>query len=253
MKASRRKQRMVQKLRQLVIMERRYAVALRRLRRSIARDAARQDSLIGMRTVIEDRVRDIERLHASWLQRVVEMFGRENIRYLQERVGQATKANAYDLFLSVIRAWIELKAVELSRRVSRRMIDDAKDTLARSFDQGWGIAKTAREMVKALGGTMGDNTRIARTELHTASGVGSDQAARSTGLDMIKEWGATEDQRTRESHEIAGGQRREMDQPFDVGDSKLMFAGDPNGPAEEVIQCRCTTFYHPRINGVVYD
>lgn len=253
MNVRRRKQRIAQRLRQLVIMERRYAVALRRLRRNIAREAAGQDNLLSMTIVIQRRQREIRILHATWLQRVVEIFGRENIRYLEDRIGQARKVDAYELFLTVVRAWIEFQAIELSKRVSRKMIDAAKETLALGFDKGWGIDKIARAMVKALGGTMADNTRIARTELHTAAGVGSHESARSTGLDLVKEWGSTEDARTRETHVEADGQRREMSQPFDVGDSKLMFPGDPKGAAEEVIQCRCTCFYHPRINGVVYD
>jgi hypothetical protein len=30
-----------------------------------------------------------------------------------------------------------------------------------------------------------------------------------------------------------------MDEPFTVGGASLMYPGDPAGPAEEVINCRC--------------
>lgn len=52
------------------------------------------------------------------------------------------------------------------------------------------------------------------------------------------------DDRTRESHVLANGQVRPMLAPFDVGGSSLMFPGDPTGPAQEVIQCRCTILIH---------
>ena len=31
-----------------------------------------------------------------------------------------------------------------------------------------------------------------------------------------------------------------MDEAFDVGGAQLQFPGDPDGPAEEVCNCRCT-------------
>ena len=58
--------------------------------------------------------------------------------------------------------------------------------------------------------------------------------------DTMKEWDASGDARTRETHAAADGQKRAFDQPFSVGGSALMYPGDPNGPASETIQCRCT-------------
>jgi hypothetical protein len=34
-----------------------------------------------------------------------------------------------------------------------------------------------------------------------------------------------------------------MDEKFKVGDAELMFPGDPEGPADEVINCRCAVGY----------
>jgi hypothetical protein len=36
-----------------------------------------------------------------------------------------------------------------------------------------------------------------------------------------------------------------MDEPFIVGESELMYPSDPEGPAEEVINCRCAVLYNP--------
>lgn len=61
-----------------------------------------------------------------------------------------------------------------------------------------------------------------------------------------KEWSAVHDGRTRMSHLLADGQRRKVDEPFDVGGAKLAYPGDPRGPADEVINCRCVSLpYHP--------
>lgn len=85
---------------------------------------------------------------------------------------------------------------------------------------------------------------IARTEVISASNAGSRYAAKQTGLQLEKEWVATADKRTRKSHKKADGQRRGIDEPYEVGGHKLMYPGDPSGAAEEVIQCRCTEVYH---------
>jgi Phage Mu protein F like protein len=56
----------------------------------------------------------------------------------------------------------------------------------------------------------------------------------------FKVWLATSDQRTRPTHRAADGQRTLLTEPFRVGGAQLRFPGDPRGPAQEVIQCRCT-------------
>ena len=47
--------------------------------------------------------------------------------------------------------------------------------------------------------------------------------------------------RTRDTHAEAHGQKRQIDQPFDIGGYPMMYPGDPMGPPKESIQCRCTT------------
>lgn len=52
-------------------------------------------------------------------------------------------------------------------------------------------------------------------------------------------WLASQDGRVRPSHEAAHNQCRAFDEAFDVGVSKLAHPGDPSGPPEEIIACRC--------------
>jgi len=56
----------------------------------------------------------------------------------------------------------------------------------------------------------------------------------------FKQWLATEDNRTRPTHRAADKQRTLLSEPFTVGGARLLFPGDPRGPAGEVINCRCT-------------
>jgi hypothetical protein len=97
---------------------------------------------------------------------------------------------------------------------------------------------------------------VARTETMGAvnAGVyrGAQLEAEETGdVAPFLQWLATEDKRTRPTHRDADKQRVLLGQPFTVGGAKLLFPGDPTGPANEVINCRCTTL--PVVLGETID
>jgi hypothetical protein len=69
------------------------------------------------------------------------------------------------------------------------------------------------------------------------------QAAQQSGLTLQKEWLATDDAHTRPTHRDADGQTVAMDEPFIVGGAELQYPGDPDGPSQEVVMCRCTPIY----------
>ena len=69
-------------------------------------------------------------------------------------------------------------------------------------------------------------------------GAGTEQA-RVTGRILRKEWRTEEDDRVRPSHRAVNGEVRDFFMPFYVGGWPLMYPGDPAGPPEEVIGCRC--------------
>lgn len=86
---------------------------------------------------------------------------------------------------------------------------------------------------------------VARTE--TASAVnagayaGAVRDAETRGDPApFKVWLSTDDQRVRPTHHEADGQRTLLTEPFRVGGAQLLYPGDPRGPAQEVINCRCT-------------
>jgi hypothetical protein len=88
-------------------------------------------------------------------------------------------------------------------------------------------------------------TVIARTEAVGALNAGRAEAFRvvdEEDPDTIYErlWLSTDDHRTRSTHEEADGQRVPLNSPFIVGGFELAFPGDPSGPPQEIIQCRCT-------------
>jgi hypothetical protein len=86
---------------------------------------------------------------------------------------------------------------------------------------------------------------IARTEAHNASTAATQAAAEASEIPMKREWVASGGERTRSDHARANGQIVSMNQPFIVGGEELMYPGDPNGSAENVINCRCVVAYVP--------
>ena len=82
--------------------------------------------------------------------------------------------------------------------------------------------------------------RTARTAVTGAQNAGrmdSYVAAEKMGIKVRKEWLSTLDGRTRHSHAILDGEQVDNEKKFSNG---CMFPGDPNGPASEVYNCRCT-------------
>lgn len=124
---------------------------------------------------------------------------------------------------------------------TRRQIVNAVD---RGYQDGVGtdaIARSVRGVVDGLAAYRAD--AIARTETHGAANYGSDAAAKLTGLPLRREWLAAQDERTRDTHAEANGQIVGPEEPFQVGNAFLMYPGDPSGPPEEVINCRCALGY----------
>lgn len=60
-----------------------------------------------------------------------------------------------------------------------------------------------------------------------------------------KRWRTMNDNDVRDTHMLAEGQERDIDKPFDIGTSQLMFPCDTSlgADANEIIQCRCTCDY----------
>lgn len=109
------------------------------------------------------------------------------------------------------------------------------------------ISDRIRQILTASGHDRWPNraTTVARTEALAAvnAGVynGAVQDAEQRGdVAPMKVWLATEDQRTRPTHNEADGQRTLLTSPFVVGGFELLYPGDPRGPAQEVINCRCS-------------
>ncbi len=142
---------------------------------------------------------------------------------------------------SDIKSWLDKKAKIFARSINETTFEKLKDQFQESLDAG----EDRNDLVKRIEETYGNinKTRanmIARTEVQAVSQKGTFEGYRQANM-PIKIWVAVRDNRTREWHADLDGMEVPLDQPFHtINGNTLMFPGDPNAPAEEVINCRCT-------------
>lgn len=82
---------------------------------------------------------------------------------------------------------------------------------------------------------------IVMTETHRIKEEAAQSArvqARKEGCNIVKEWDATLDHKTRPTHRRLDGQIREVDEPFEIDGKKAMQPGGFGRP-EEDCNCRC--------------
>lgn len=106
--------------------------------------------------------------------------------------------------------------------------------------QGDSIGDIASRMQKVTNMNRASAIRTARTSMTGAENAGRQDAmerASRYGLKVSKTWLATLDERTRESHRALDGTSIPQNEVFDNG---CEYPGDPDGPPEEVWNCRCT-------------
>ena len=159
-----------------------------------------------------------------------------------------------------------VRAVQLDSKISEGLynyigenVADLKkhitSEVARGIATGAAFSDIARQLRTRMtgdynkaGGMLYRSKLIARTEGHRIQCQATMDAchkAKEKGADVVKQWDATLDAKTRDSHARVDGEIRELDKPFSNG---LMFPGDPDGGAAEVCNCRCALFQRAKWN-----
>lgn len=150
-----------------------------------------------------------------------------------------------------------VRAVQLDSKISKglytRLGEDVNllkkkitAQVSRSISTGMSYAQTAQQLAGYTRIGYNNAIRIARTEGHRvqcAAAMDACHEAKEKGADVLKQWDAALDARTRESHALVDGEIREVDKPFSNG---LMYPGDPRGGAAEVVNCRCALLQRAR-------
>ena len=157
-------------------------------------------------------------------------------------------------------SWFEKYTLQFAQPINDTTSKTIHDVLAQAQAEGWSVPETQKHLTQVFKQWMtGDlsaddfawfsermpdyrTEAIARTETMRASNAGTTQLFGEWGV-RKKEWLSTKDDRTRDSHlaKPPSGQVVGIGESFDVGGYKAEYPGDPSLPAEESINCRCTT------------
>ncbi len=143
-----------------------------------------------------------------------------------------------------------VRAVMLDSKISKGLyarlgedIAELKRKISAEVSRGISTGLSYQQMAQLLAGHTNigysNAVRITRTEGHRVqvqSGMDACIKAKKSGANVVKQWDGTLDKRTRPSHKKVDGEIRELEETFSNG---LLHPGDPNGRAEEVINCRC--------------
>lgn len=125
-----------------------------------------------------------------------------------------------------------------------------REEITRGIAMNSSYADIARGLDKRGEATLNQAYRIVRTEGHRINEevkFKTINQAKADGADVVKQWDASIDRRTRRSHAALDGQLREVDQPFKspTNGHTAMYPGG-FGIASEDIHCRCTALQRAR-------
>ena len=128
-----------------------------------------------------------------------------------------------------------------SKKMIRWQTRKYRSVITQAIIQGDSIPTIAERLGKETAqSNLNMATRDARTMMTSAQNGGrlaSYQRAKEKGITMMKQWIATNDNRTRHTHLEMNGETRELEEEFS---NELQYPGDESGDPEEVYNCRCT-------------
>lgn len=167
---------------------------------------------------------------------------------MQQGVPVITAINQEEVSKSLFK---QLGHMTFADRLNVNM-NDFKTKIKDTITRGLASATTYRDMANQLSLITNEELyksyRIARTEGHRITAeakLNSMKKAKQQGADVVKQWDATLDGKTRKNHRKLDGEWVEVDEYFEIGGRKVKAPGK-FGRAEEDINCRCILLTRPR-------
>ncbi len=128
------------------------------------------------------------------------------------------------------------------------------NAITQGIIQGESLDKISKRISDKLASTNENKMKtFARTAMTGAQNSGRQmqlENAQKLDIEVQKEWMATLDARTRDSHRDMDGEKVDVGKEFSNG---LMFPGDPNGAPAQTYNCRCTMVSDVKKYPATYD
>jgi hypothetical protein len=139
---------------------------------------------------------------------------------------------------------IELESVgeKVRDMIRKSALNQSKmigDLIAMREKEGASIEDIKKEVRGLVQGRSSWKQGLAVHATTTAMEGSRNAVTEKAGKHIQRVWQTMRDERVRNSHRDAQGQRRAATKPFLVGDSLMMFPGDPTAPIHETANCRC--------------
>jgi uncharacterized protein with gpF-like domain len=152
-------------------------------------------------------------------------------------------------FESIIQTWINSNLGYRIVSVHQTLIESIVAVIAKGYEDNLSVADITRNLQNKFGWYKAQALRIARTETTTATNYATVVAAQNSDFVLEKTWISVQDNRTRRppnsiyDHLDMNGVKVDINQPFFTSGEEIMYPGDPNAKAGNVINCRCKVVF----------
>lgn len=226
--------------------------------RQVVKQFEQDGTDLSTEAIVKTRQPALANLLAREFRTAADTFGQRLLVGIKSRGGMERKElDPDDIFDQAISRYVRNWSLNAAKDISATTTKQMRGLILGGLDEGLGIAAIAKNINSVIPSisALRANT-IARTETHTAANIGAATAAEATGLTLLKEWLASDDDRSRGANERTTWNHRAMDgttvgmfQKFVVSNDEtgeteeLEYPGDPSGSAGNIINCRCMVGY----------
>ena len=249
----------------LKLLESHYRRALRNINTRIAELNGRGDAnlphvirRIEYQKMIRQQVKAVlDALHAQEYETISEYL---NNAYTDAFVGSVYTLHHQEMPVLVpIDQSAVVKAVTIDSKLKSDLYSELgmdmtqlKTSIAAEITRGFASGMLYDEITRNIARVTTIPLKRAKMITRTEAGRVQEQAtydaakgAKEHGANVVKQWSAVRDGKTRDSHRALDGQVREVEEPFEVNGHKAMHPHD-FGIASEDINCRCTMLTRAR-------
>lgn len=240
-------------------IEQQYQEALDAINSHIAQLLGRQDAnlphvihRVEYQRMLKQQIQAaLDKLHSMEYESITEYL---NESYTDAFVGTVYTLHHQDMpVILPINQALVIKAITLDTRLKKTLyeemgkdINKLKRVIQQEITRGISSGMMYSEIAKNISNQAGIPMRRAKTIARTEGGRVQEQAsydaalqAMEKGADLVKQWSAIRDGKTRDAHRMLHMQTREMNEPFEIDGKEAMYPHDFGDPALDC-NCRCT-------------